>query len=121
MLSHITVGAKDLDRAGKFYDAVAAELGAKRVAENERSISWAREGLGRFGVIKPFNGEEATFGNGFMAGFPPQTPPRWTRSIISRSRWAAKTKGPPGWRSPNFYGAYFRDLDGNKVTVFCRK
>ncbi len=121
MLSHITVGAKDLDRAGKFYDAVAAELGAKRVAENERSISWAREGLGRFGVIKPFNGEEATFGNGFMAGFPASDAAQVDKVYNLALSMGGKDEGPPGWRSPNFYGAYFRDLDGNKVTVFCRK
>jgi predicted lactoylglutathione lyase len=27
-------------------------------------------------------------------------------------------EGPPGQRMDNFYGAYFRDLDGNKLCVF---
>ena len=27
-------------------------------------------------------------------------------------------EGPPGDRGGGFYGAYFRDLDGNKLCVF---
>jgi predicted lactoylglutathione lyase len=27
-------------------------------------------------------------------------------------------EGPPGQRMDNFYGAYFRDLDGNKICIF---
>jgi hypothetical protein len=27
-------------------------------------------------------------------------------------------EGLPGERGPTFYGAYFRDLDGNKICVF---
>ena len=31
----------------------------------------------------------------------------------------AKDEGAPGARGGQFYGAYFRDLDGNKLAVFC--
>jgi hypothetical protein len=27
-------------------------------------------------------------------------------------------RGAPGWRSPEFYMSYFRDLDGNKLCAF---
>jgi predicted lactoylglutathione lyase len=30
-------------------------------------------------------------------------------------------EGAPGLRSDTFYGAYFRDLDGNKLNAFCIK
>ncbi len=33
-------------------------------------------------------------------------------------RPAAHCDGAPGQRMPTFYGAYFRDPDGNKVCVF---
>jgi hypothetical protein len=31
----------------------------------------------------------------------------------------ATDEGAPGSRGSGFYGAYFRDLDGNKLAVFC--
>jgi len=31
----------------------------------------------------------------------------------------AKDEGPVGPRMDNFYAGYFRDLDGNKLNVFC--
>jgi predicted lactoylglutathione lyase len=30
----------------------------------------------------------------------------------------ASCEGEPGERIPGFYGAYFRDLDGNKLVFF---
>jgi len=30
-----------------------------------------------------------------------------------------KDEGPAGPRGEGFYGGYFRDLDGNKLNVFC--
>jgi catechol 2,3-dioxygenase-like lactoylglutathione lyase family enzyme len=121
MLSHITIGTNDLERSAKFYDALAAELGAKRAFENARSVSWAKEGLGRFGVIKPFNGEVATGGNGFMAAFPATDSAQVDRAYNLALSMGATDEGAPGWRTDTFYGGYFRDPDGNKLVVFCRK
>jgi catechol 2,3-dioxygenase-like lactoylglutathione lyase family enzyme len=121
MLSHITVGTNDLEKSAKFYDAIAGELGAKRMFENDRSVAWGREGLGRFGVIKPFDGKDASGGNGAMAAFPAADTAQVDKVYNLALALGGKDEGAPGWRTPNFYGAYFRDLDGNKVTVFVRK
>lgn len=40
------------------------------------------------------------------------------RPMPPRSRRAAPATAPPGQRLPTFYGAYFRDPDGNKICVF---
>ena len=52
-----------------------------------------------------------------------------SRDIVGRSHAAAlanggKCEGPPGLRPhyhPNYYGAYFRDPDGNKICVCCHQ
>ena len=68
MLAYVTVGTNDLEAAGAFYDALLAEVGATRAMENDRLIAWTTApGQPMFIVIKPFNGEQATVGNGNMA------------------------------------------------------
>jgi catechol 2,3-dioxygenase-like lactoylglutathione lyase family enzyme len=52
-----------------------------------------------------------------------------SRDIVGRSHAAAlanggKCEGAPGLRPhyhPNYYGAYFRDPDGNKICVCCHE
>ena len=80
MLSHITVGARDLERAGRFYDAVLAPLGLKRRIVlpdgGPTALCWvdAHATLPRFYVYSPFNGEPATAGNGAMVAFVAPSP-----------------------------------------------
>ena len=75
MFSHITVGARDLERTGRFYDAVLSPLGLQRRAVQPdggpAALCWVapQASLPRFYVYSPFNGEPATAGNGSMAAF----------------------------------------------------
>ena len=41
-----TVGTRDLEKAGKFYDAIAAVLGNARSATTERTIYYTSTGVG---------------------------------------------------------------------------
>src|SRR4029453_9792158 len=41
MIGYTTVGTNDLKRAAGFYDALLAELGAKRAMEMDTFIAWA--------------------------------------------------------------------------------
>jgi len=68
MIMHICVGTRDLEKAGKFYDAITAELGVGRNATTERTIYYGSSGNGiGFAVTIPYDGNPATFGNGTMA------------------------------------------------------
>ena len=75
MFSHVTVGTRDLERSGRFYDAVLVPLGLKRrivVPDGgPAALCWvsAHAALPRFYVYSPYNGEPATVGNGSMAAF----------------------------------------------------
>ena len=68
MIGYVTLGTNDLPRAAAFYDALLAEVGAKRLWESERGIAWGvAMDKPSLGVMKPFDGKPATVGNGDMA------------------------------------------------------
>lgn len=129
MFSHITVGAEDLDRAGRFYDAVLTPLGLSRrpvLADGgPRSLCWHREGAGlpRFYVYRPFNGHPASAGNGSMVAFRAASPEAVVESHAAGLAAGGFDEGPPGPRehyAPGYFGAYLRDPDGNKVHIAYR-
>lgn len=120
MIGYVTLGTNDMVRAGKFYDALLAEVGGKRQMETERFISWSAGPTSPgIGVIKPFDGKAATVGNGMMVALHCDSPAK-VKAIYDRAlKLGGTDEGPPGTRWGNFYAAYFRDLDGNKLNAFC--
>ena len=67
MIGYVTLGSNDKEKAAAFYDALMAEIGAKRIFNNDRLIFWGTEmGAPMIGVGTPSNGETASFGNGTM-------------------------------------------------------
>ena len=120
MIGYSLLGTNDLGRAAAFYDAVLGELGAERYMEMERFVSWrtSEQGSG-FGVCKPYDGKAASVGNGTMIALVATTPEQVQAVYKKAIELGGKDEGPPGTRFGNFYAAYFRDLDGNKLNVFC--
>jgi catechol 2,3-dioxygenase-like lactoylglutathione lyase family enzyme len=120
MIGYVTLGTNDLARAGKFYDALAKELGIGRFMENERMIAWGSPGRGAgFGVIKPHDGNAASVGNGVMAAIAAKDKAQVDRIYKLAVDLGAKDEGAPGPRGEGgFYAAYFRDPDGNKLNAF---
>ena len=122
MIGYITLGTNDLERAGKFYDALFAEIGAGRVMTDERMLGWStspREPV--FSVITPYDQNEATVGNGVMIALNVETPANVERVYQKALELGAADEGHPHDRgsSMGFYGGYFRDLDGNKLVAYC--
>ncbi|RDI60983.1 VOC family protein [Microvirga subterranea] len=121
MYSHTTIGSNDLARARAFYDAVLAPLGLEVRYSDPMLLGYGEPG-GRpqFIVARPFDGREASPGNGAMVAL---LAPK--RSAVDSCHAAAMMRGgadegAPGLRPHyhrNYYGAYFRDLDGNKICV----
>lgn len=121
MIGYVTFGTNDLKRAAKFYDALLAELGAKRLMENEQFIAWGRSmGEPGLGATKPFDGKPASVGNGVMVALRVEGPADVDRLYKKAISLGAKDEGPAGPRGDGgFYAGYFRDPDGNKLNVFC--
>ena len=120
MIGYVTIGTNDMKRAAKFYDALLEEVGGKRSMEGDRFISWSagQQGPG-IGIIKPFDGKPATVGNGVMVAIVVDSPEKVQAVHKKALKLGAKDEGAPGIRFGNFYAAYFRDLDGNKLNAFC--
>jgi catechol 2,3-dioxygenase-like lactoylglutathione lyase family enzyme len=120
MIGYVTLGTNDLPRAVAFYDALMAELGARRIMETEQFVAWGvsmdRPGLS---VTKPYDGKPATVGNGVMVALVVDSPERVNAVHAKALALGGTDEGAPGARSEAFYAGYFRDLDGNKLNAFC--
>jgi len=120
MIGYVTLGTNDLQRAAQFYDAIAAELGVKRMMEFDTFIAWGEPGgAAGIGLTKPFDGNPATVGNGVMVALEAKDPAHVDRIYTKAREMGALCEGPPGPRGPTFYAGYFRDPDGNKLNAFC--
>jgi catechol 2,3-dioxygenase-like lactoylglutathione lyase family enzyme len=120
MIGYVTLGTNDLPRAAAFYDALLAEIGAKRIMDLERGYVWGvAMDKPALGVLKPFDGNPATVGNGVMVALTVNSRDKVDRLHRKALELGGKDEGPVGLRFEGFYAGYFRDLDGNKLNVFC--
>ena len=124
MFSHITVGTNNLENAIIFYDAILKPLGfVRRIVEPDggpEAACWCVIGqnIPRFYVYKPFNREPATHGNGSMVSFIAPSISVVNMVYMIGINLGAIDEGKPGFRphyGKGYYGAYMRDLDGNKI------
>lgn len=129
MFSHVSLGADDLDAAGRFYDALLSPLGLERRAMKPDGgavgLCWRRPGERTpwFFVFRPFDGRAAGAGNGTMVAFRAASAEIVRRSYEAAMAAGGRSEGPPGERphyAPGYYGAYMRDPQGNKVHVVYR-
>jgi predicted lactoylglutathione lyase len=119
MIGYVTLGTSDLARGAKFYDAIAAEMGVGRMMEWETSIAWGEAGgAAGIAIIKPFDGNAATVGNGVMVALEAKDAGQVDRLHEIALANGGTCEGAPGPRGDGFYAAYFRDPDGNKLNAF---
>ncbi|WP_456255094.1 VOC family protein [Pseudomonas iridis] len=126
MISHVFIGVNDFNRALVFYQGVMEILGLDlKFTDFERPwAGWKHPHTARplFVVGKPFDSQSATLGNGQMIALLAPN-----RQIVRNAHALALVldgtcEGTPGLRPeyhPDFYGAYFRDPEGNKLCVCC--
>jgi predicted lactoylglutathione lyase len=120
MIGYVTLGTNDLPRATAFYDALLAEIGAKQLMDLGRGIMWG-VALDKpiLAVMTPYDGKPATVGNGVMVALVVKSKEKVDRVHKKALELGGKDEGPVGPRGDNFYFGYFRDLDGNKLAIFC--
>jgi len=117
MLAYVTIGTNKKDEALAFYDAIAAELGAKRAFNNDRIQFYAGPQGVMFGVGTPADLQEATVGNGVMPAFGAADKATVDRVYAKALELGGTDSGAPSQLMDTFYGGYFRDLDGNRICV----
>lgn len=126
MFSHIFFSVGDFDRALDFYRPVMSSLGVE-LRFNDPGKPWAgwhsaQGARPLFVICKPYDGQPHQPGNGQMVAFDAAS-----REIVRATYEIALAhggtcEGPPGLRPhyhADYYGAYFRDPDGNKLCVVC--
>jgi len=117
MIGYVTLGTNNKKKAEKFYD----ELCGGRFMETEKFTAYSSSpGKPGIGITIPFDGKPATVGNGTMVALQVETPEKVDSFYKKAMELGAKDEGKPGPRGESgFYAGYFRDLDGNKLNVFC--
>ena len=120
MIGYTSVGTNDLDKAIAFYGELLSLVGAQPFFKSDRGVGWGvSPDKPMFSVLKPFNGEPATVGNGSMVALSAKDTEQVQAIHAKAIALGGQDEGAPGPRGSGFYGAYFRDLDGNKIAVFC--
>ncbi len=118
MLHHVSVGSRDVARAVAFYDRVLKPLGYKRVMEFMPYGVGYGAGKPEFWVQTPADQREATVGNGVHISFAAPNKRAVDAFHAAAIAGGGKNEGAPGPRpdyGPDYYGAFCRDLDGNKI------
>ena len=118
ILHHVSVGVADVERAGRFYDAVLGALGCKRYWQiMPFAIAYGEDGYD-FWVQLPSNREPASVGNGQHIAFNAGTKDAVHKFYDAALANGGTDDGPPGPRpeyGSDYYGAFVRDPDGNKI------
>ena len=130
MFSHIMLGASDLERSRRFYDAFLGALGIAPGVVNKNSHGttryFYRHDGNTFAITTPLNGQSASAGNGSTFGFAAASPQQAeTAHAAGVAAGGSTCEDPPGWRENapggRLYLAYLRDPDGNKLCVLHRQ
>ncbi|WP_420548318.1 VOC family protein [Curvivirga sp.] len=119
MLFGVVLGTNNLKEAGEFYDKLLDTIEMVRLMADDIEIGYGPHGGSScFWVTKPFNQKPATFGNGTQVTFQATSNEMVEEFHRLALELGGKNEGDPGYRyRPNYYGAYCRDLDGNKLHV----
>lgn len=128
MFSHVTLGVSDFDRAYRFHAALMEGLGYQPYFKDDTVpwAAWNEGGRSRplYCITAPFDGGPASAGNGQMVALLAPNRAQVDAAYHGALAHGGTDEGEPGLRPhyhPNYYGAYFRDPDGNKLCVVCHE
>lgn len=117
IISHVSLGVADVDKAAKFYDPVMAAIGSKRIMEHPGAVAYGKV-FPEFWIQIPFSGKPATVGEGVHIAFLTDGTKQVDAFYKAAMEAGATCDGPPGPRpdyGEPYYAAFVRDIDGNKI------
>jgi catechol 2,3-dioxygenase-like lactoylglutathione lyase family enzyme len=124
MIGYVTLGSNDLEKARTYYDALFGSMGAGRLMEFGENFTMYGTAWGKpaVAITKAYDGEPATAGNGNMVALVLDARDKVDALYAKALELGGSDEGPPGLRGEEgpqaFYGAYFRDPEGNKFCAF---
>jgi catechol 2,3-dioxygenase-like lactoylglutathione lyase family enzyme len=119
MISHLSLGVRDLRRSGEFYDAMLAPLGCSRsAAAKSGELAFGPEGQGIFWLYE-------IAGDGPLGSPGPHVAFQVADRDALRCAAAAAEHGCAFTREagahpdigPDYYGTVFLDQDGHKIEL----
>lgn len=122
MYSHITLGIDRFAEAEPFYDAIMDVLGHPVLFRHDSGKAWGEPTGPKLFIGKPFDGNPASTGNGTHAAFIAKSRAQVDAFHAAALAHGGSDEGAPGlrtWYHPNYYGAYVRDPEGNKLQAVC--
>lgn len=122
MFSHVTIGSKDPNKAAEFYDEVLGTLGISTLFNFDGVVAYGDAAGPKTFIVKPFDGGPPAPGNGGHLAYLAKTRAEVDAFYGAALKLGGTDEGPPGLRlhyHPNYYGAYVRDPEGNKLQAVC--
>jgi catechol 2,3-dioxygenase-like lactoylglutathione lyase family enzyme len=122
-IDHVSVGVTNIKRSKAFYDAALKPLGMDPIMPVEFGGQLVGVGYGAnntpsFWIQLPINGQPASMGNGVHIAFRADDREAVDAFYIAAMEQGGVEDGKPGLRTeyhPDYYGAFVRDPDGNKI------
>jgi catechol 2,3-dioxygenase-like lactoylglutathione lyase family enzyme len=117
MIDHVSIPVRNLSESTSFYESVLFEIGVAKLVDRPRTVG--------FGKKYPelwlnHRSEGAAIDDGFHVCIRARTAEQ-VRSFHERAlALGAQSDGEPGLRpeySNNYYAAFIRDRDGNRIEV----
>jgi catechol 2,3-dioxygenase-like lactoylglutathione lyase family enzyme len=121
IFTHVVLGANDVAKSKKFYDAALAALGVNNLGPfGENAFLYGKDSP-EFLITKPANGKPACYANGGTLGFAAPSRDAVHKFHVAGLANGGTDEGQPGPRTftPTAYAAYLRDPDGNKICAYC--
>ena len=121
IITHVCVGANDLEKSKQFYDATLGTLGIQSLGPFGENAFLYGKGSPELLVLRPANGEPACHANGGTIGFAADTRDAVKAFHAAGLANGGTDEGAPGPRTftPTAYASYLRDPQGNKITAYC--
>ena len=122
IISHMSLGTNDFAKSKAFYDAVLATLSIPCMMTYEgNSAGYGRE-FPEFWIGMPHDGQPAAPGNGWHLCFNAERREQVDAFHEKALQLGGTDEGKPGLRpqyTPDYYAAFVRDPDGNKIEAVC--
>lgn len=119
MLGYTTIGVNDMARAEGFYNDLLAEIGGRQLFGQDRIKFYGTGEGAMLAICIPYDEQAQNPGNGTMVAIAGGDRAGVDKLYAKALELGATDDGEPGERVPGvFYGAYVRDLDGNKLCFF---